>query len=86
MTGDFRGPVTGAAGTRDFEPDGVAFWGLVCRRRRASSVPISSPKQKRRAVTLPYLWDPKSQRIPETILPIGRRHLETTRCEAVPIS
>jgi hypothetical protein len=24
--GDFRGPVTGAAGTRHFEPDGVFFW------------------------------------------------------------
>jgi hypothetical protein len=23
--GDFRGPVIGVAGTRDFEPDGVAF-------------------------------------------------------------
>jgi hypothetical protein len=25
MAGDFKGPVMGAAGTRNFEPDGVAL-------------------------------------------------------------
>jgi hypothetical protein len=25
--------VIGAAGTRNFEPDGVAFWGLACLAR-----------------------------------------------------
>ena len=31
--GDFRGPVTGAAGTRHFEPDGVAFCAQACLPR-----------------------------------------------------
>jgi hypothetical protein len=42
--GDFRGLATGAAGTRYFEPDGVAFSGLpVCGLSSAAGY-ASSPK------------------------------------------
>ena len=40
ITGDFTGPVTGAAGTRDFEPDGVVFWA----KHRANRLSNLSPR------------------------------------------
>lgn len=51
LLGDFRGPVIGAAGTRDFEPDGVNFFdgqfapqspSIVAGRGLFKPMPISS--------------------------------------------
>jgi hypothetical protein len=46
-TGDFRGPVVGAAGTRHFEPDGVVFCDLACLLR-----PYQPPAVCRRSLSV----------------------------------
>jgi len=62
---------------------------LDCAQTFSRTIPDSRARHlglsSGREVRVPS-WYPKSQRIPETILPAGRRRAETDRCEPIPIN
>jgi hypothetical protein len=87
--GDFRGPVTGAAGTRNFEPDGVAFCASLALQNppTGDGDPHSSPvtlcgRSRRRFMVMRTLPNPTSAWVPHKIYQVLmlRRPRNLPRC------